>query len=77
MKIKRLVKKEAEDIIVNGKDRGFSIIEFQELPLTIYHREYQNKYYDIAELIIHEENSSSEVVLFYELDPEEVTQLLK
>lgn len=77
MKIKRLVKNEAENIIVNGENNGFSIIEFQGSPLTIYHRKYQNKHYEIAELIIHDENSSSEVVLFYELDPEEVTQLLK
>ena len=75
MKFQRVSKEKAQDIIVNGKGNAFSQVNLIDKLTTIYHRLYDNKYYDIAEMIYSNENDN-EISVFYILDKEEVKQLL-
>ncbi len=77
MKLNKLPKEQAEKIIVYGKDKGFSMIKIKDIPLTIYHREYKDKHYDIAEMNTYITDKENTITTFYELDPEEVKQILK
>lgn len=79
MKLERLLRTEAEHIIVYGTDKGFSMVSIMDIPLTIYHREYEGKHYDIAEMntdVEKEDGEDETITTFYKLDPDEVLQIL-
>lgn len=75
MKFQRIDKEKAQDIIVNGKGNAFSQIKLVDKLTTIYHRLYNDKYYDIAEMI-YTDGNDNEIFVFYIFDKEEVKQLL-
>lgn len=77
MKLGKISTKQAERIIVGGKDLGFYKVKFAGIPLTIYHREYEGQIYDIAEMNTYMSEKDETVTTFYELDPNEVVQMLE
>lgn len=81
MKLTKITKQKAEHLIVYGKDQGFNILKIKDIPLTIYHREYENKHYDIAEMNTEttDNNTGEQIVVttYYLLDPQEVLQLFE
>lgn len=76
MKLKRIHNDQAENIIVNGSGRGFSQVKLVGRLVTIYHRIFNDKYYDIAEIPYYDDVNKKEIQIFYEFDKEEVKQLL-
>lgn len=74
MYLESITTKQAENIIINGLDKGFSIITIQENTYNIYHRIYENKQYDILEMVTEYEDES--ITTFYILDSDEVKLLL-
>lgn len=71
MIIKRLSKEIAKRILVEGTDRGFSIIKLKDTTYNVYHREYKDKLYDILEIEV------EDVSVYELLDHEEAIQLCK
>lgn len=43
MKINRILKKQAEEIIVYGENQGFSLISLIGKNVTVHHRNYKGK----------------------------------
>ena len=79
MRMDRISRDEAEDIIVNGYGNGFSQIVLLGNLFTIYHRLYDNEYLNIAEVtydFIDTCEEERQVVMFYILDNSEVMDLL-
>lgn len=76
MKFKRITQEQAETIIVYGKGDGFSIVNLADKDYTIYHRIYNNKYYDVAEADYSDYSKGDGLKVFYLFDPEEVKQIL-
>lgn len=76
MKLNKLTKEQAEEIIVYGEDKAFSMITIKDIPLTIYHREYKGKHYDIAEMNTYIVYKEETITTFYQLDPEEVKKII-
>lgn len=74
MYLESITTKQAENIIINGLDKGFSIITIQENTYNIYHRIYENKQYDILEMVTEYKDES--ITTFYILDSDEVKLLL-
>ena len=74
MKLNKISNDLAKKIIVEGEDKAFTIFNFKGNDYTIYHRIYENKYYDILELTILIDNT--EISAYYLLDHEEVKQLI-
>lgn len=65
MKLNRINSKEAENIIVYGEDKGFSVFTLNNDVYNVYHRVYNNKHYDILEMTV------QDITLFYLLDHNE------
>ena len=68
MYMSRLSRDEAEDIIVNGQGSGFSQIVLLGNLFTIYHRFYDNEYWDVAEVtynFIDDYGDEQQSVVFY------------
>ena len=76
MKFKRISQEQAEQIIVYGKGAGFSIIKIIDQNYTIYHRVYDDKYYDIAQLSIYDNVNDQTIDVFYMFDPDGVKAIL-
>lgn len=74
MKLNKISNDLAKKIIVEGEDKAFTIFNFKDNDYTIYHRIYENKYYDLLELTILIDNT--EISAYYLLDHEEVKQLI-
>lgn len=74
MKLNKISNDLAKKIIIEGEDKAFTIFNFKDNDYTIYHRIYENKYYDILEIITLVNNI--EISTYYILDPEEVRQLI-
>ncbi len=76
MKFKRISQEQAEQIIVYGKGAGFSIIKIIDQNYTIYHRVYDDKYYDIAQLSIYDNVNDQTIDVFYIFDHDDVKTIL-
>ena len=79
MKLNRISEQQAQEMIVYGKDKGFSIVEPAGVLLTIYHRIYKDKRYHIGAMMttIHDkEGNEVDIPTYYLLDELEVTQLI-
>ena len=79
MYMSRISRDEAEDIIVNGQGNGFSQIVLLGNLFTIYHRFYDNEYWDVVEVtynFIDDYGDEQQSVVFYILDSGEVIDLL-
>ena len=76
MKINRILKKQAEEIIVYGENQGFSLISLIGKNVTVHHRNYKGKHYDILELEFDIDNKGNTISVFYETDPKEILQIL-
>lgn len=77
MKYKRLDADLAKRMIVEGKGNAFSIVKIGDTQYTIYHRQWEDKYYEIAELETPIDDTGVKTFsVFYEFDVEEVKQLL-
>ena len=76
MKFKRISQEKAEQIIVYGKGAGFSIIKLIDQNYTVYHRVYEDKYYDIAQLSIYDNINDKTIDVFYIFDHNEVKTIL-
>lgn len=74
MKLNKISDDLAKKIIVEGEDKAFTIFNFKGNDYTIYHRIYENKYYDILEIVTLVNNI--EMLTYYILDSEEVKQLI-
>ena len=74
--MKRIKSDFAKRIIVYGEGRGFSlarIVSDDIQPITIYHRIYKNKKYDIAEIETYDYKTGEEETLYYEVDENDYT----
>lgn len=76
MKYERISQEKAEKIIVYGKGNAFSIVNLAGTNYTIYHRIYEDKYYDIAEMNIYDDVNELDMSVFYIFDPDEVKLIL-
>ena len=79
MYMSRISRDEAKDIIINGQGNGFSQIVLLGNLFTIYHRFYDNEYWDVAEVtynFIDDCGYEQQSVVFYILDSCEVIDLL-
>lgn len=76
MKLDRIPKQKAEQMIVYGEDKGFSMIKLGGEYYTIYHRVYENTFYDILQMETLSSNEQECVTTFYILDIQEVDMLL-
>lgn len=76
MKFKRISQEKAERIIVYGKGAGFSIINIAGTNYTIYHRLYENTFYNIAQMSLYDELREEPVYAFYIFDNEDVKTIL-
>ena len=76
MKFKRITQEQAETIIVYGKGDGFSIVNLAGKDYTIYHRIYNNKYYDDAEADYSDYDKGDGLKVFYLFDPDDVRLIL-
>ena len=47
MKLNKISNDLAKKILIEGEDKAFTIFNFKDNDYTIYHRIYENKYYDI------------------------------
>ena len=74
MKLNKISNDLAKKILIEGEDKAFTIFNFKDNDYTIYHRIYENEYYDILEIITLVNNI--EISTYYILDPEEVRQLI-
>lgn len=76
MKLNRISKQQAEHIIVYGQDKGFSMIKLMDEYYTIYHRIYEDIFYDILSMETTSDDMSESVTTFYILDSNEVDIML-
>ena len=76
MKFKRISQERAEKIIVYGKGAGFSIVKLAGTNYTIYHRVFENKFYNIAQMSIYDEENDKTIYVFYIFDNEDVKTIL-
>lgn len=84
MKLDRISLIQAEKLITQGIDKGFSMIKLLDTPYTIYHRIYNNVLYDILQMetfidddIGQVKTNTNCVTTFYILDSNEVDIMLK
>ena len=77
MKLNKISTEQAEKIIVWGKDLGFYKVNLAGIHLIIYCREYEGQIYDIAEMNTYVHEKDETVTTFYELDHNEVVQMLE
>lgn len=74
--MKRIKTDFAQRIIVDGEDKGFSlgrIVSNDIQPITIYHRIYKNKNYDIAEIETYDYKTGEEETRYYKVDEKDFT----
>lgn len=76
MKFKRISQEDAEKIIVYGKGAGFSIIKIAGTNYTIYHRIYEDVFYNIAQMSLYDEFRKETISKFYIFDNEDVKTIL-
>lgn len=76
MKFERISQERAEKIIVYGKGAGFSIVKLADTNYTIYHRVFDDKFYNIAQMSIYDEANDETVYVFYIFDNEDVKAIL-
>ena len=76
MKLNQISKQQAEHIIVYGQDKGFNMIKLGGEPYTIYHREYENTFYDILQMDTLSSDEQECITTFYILDSDEVDEML-
>lgn len=76
MKFERISQERAEKIIVYGKGAGFSIVKLADTNYTIYHRVFDDRFYNIAQMSIYDEANDETVYVFYIFDNEDVKAIL-
>ena len=76
MKFRRISQEKAERIIVYGKGAGFSIVNIAGTNYTIYHRVYEDIFYNIAQMSLYDELREEPVYAFYIFDNEDVKTIL-
>ena len=76
MKFERISQERAEKIIVYGKGAGFSIVKLADTNYTIYHRVFDGRFYNIAQMSIYDEANDETVYVFYIFDNEDVKAIL-
>ena len=76
MKFERISQERAEKIIVYGKGAGFSIVKLADTNYTIYHRVFNDRFYNIAQMSIYDEANDETVYVFYIFDNEDVKAIL-
>lgn len=76
MKYERISQERAEKIIVYGKGAGFSIVKIADTNYTIYHRVYEDKFYNVAQMSVYDEENDVTVDVFYIFDNDDVRLML-
>ena len=76
MKFERISQERAEKIIVYGKGAGFSVVKIANTNYTIYHRVFEDKFYNVAQMSIYDEANDETVYVFYIFDNEDVKAIL-
>lgn len=76
MKFERISQERAEKIIVYGKGAGFSVVKIADTNYTIYHRVFEDKFYNVAQMSIYDDENDNTIYVFYIFDNEDVKTIL-
>lgn len=76
MKFKRISQDDAEKIIVYGNGSGFSIVKIGDTNYTIYHRVYKDKFYNVGQMSVYDDENDRSIYVFYIFDNDDVRAML-